>query len=117
MGGPNAGQRAGGGAAHPIVGDGAGAPPDDDPGDEHLEDGDAEALPPYTAAFGTQRRAEAREEDIPVGTPASPTAAEPLRERLRARRQYWDATMRQIGITCALTLSILTVGYRLEWDP
>ena len=39
-----------------------------------------------------------------------------LRDRLRSRRPYWVATMHKMGIMCALTLSILAGGYRLEWD-
>ena len=37
--------------------------------------------------------------------------------RLRACRPYWLATMHQIGVICALTLSIISDGYRLEWTP
>ena len=37
--------------------------------------------------------------------------------RLRAHRPYWLATMHQIGVVCALTLSVLDAGHRLEWDP
>ena len=67
-------------------------------------------------AFGTERRAEAREEDLGSQTPQGP-APEPLRERLRSRRAYWHASMRAMGVVCALTLSILSDGCRLEWDP
>jgi hypothetical protein len=42
--------------------------------------------------------------------------SELLRDRLRSRRPYWVATMHKMGIMCALTLSILAGGYRLEWD-
>ena len=37
--------------------------------------------------------------------------------RLRTHRPYWVRTMHQIGMVCAMTLSILEAGYRLEWDP
>jgi hypothetical protein len=37
--------------------------------------------------------------------------------RLRAHRAYWLATMHQIGLVCALSLSVIASGYRLEWDP
>ena len=37
--------------------------------------------------------------------------------RLRNRRSYWQATMRQMGTLGALTLSIITSGYQMEWDP
>ena len=58
-------------------------------------------------------RAELREEEDMPGAPP-----ELLRGRLRSRRPYWIVTimMHQIGIVCALTLSILTDGYHLEWD-
>ncbi len=63
---------------------------------------------------GTRPRAETREEEL-TGHPAAPD--ELLRTRLSSRRAYWLATMRQMGTICALTLSILSAGYRLEWDP
>ena len=44
-------------------------------------------------------------------TPPSP------RHRLRDRRQYWIATMHQLGVVCALTLSVLAGGFRMDWDP
>jgi len=37
--------------------------------------------------------------------------------RLRAHRPFWLATMHLLGVVCPLTLSIITEGYRLEWDP
>ena len=37
--------------------------------------------------------------------------------RLRARRSYWLATMHQIGLVCALTLSVIDTGFRLDWCP
>ena len=37
--------------------------------------------------------------------------------RLRARSSYWLATLHQIGLICALTLSVIDSGYRLESDP
>jgi hypothetical protein len=55
-------------------------------------------------------RAETREEDM-AGPPS-----ELLRNRLCSRRPYWVATVHKMGIVCALTLSILAGGYRLEWD-
>ena len=66
------------------------------------------------AVAGTRRTAEIREEELSGG---SAPPAELLRTRLSSRRAYWLATMRQMGTICALTLSILTAGYRLEWDP
>jgi len=35
--------------------------------------------------------------------------------RLRAHQGYWLATMRHLGLICALTLSVIDQGYRLEW--
>jgi len=58
--------------------------------------------------FGEDDRGEAIEGE---SSPASPVG------RLRARRPYWLATMHQIGMVCATTLSVITSGYRLEWDP
>jgi len=37
--------------------------------------------------------------------------------RLRSRRPYWAAAMRYLCMVCALTLSMLDSGYRLEWNP
>ena len=37
--------------------------------------------------------------------------------RLRNRRSYWMTTMRQMGALCAFTLSIITSGYQMEWNP
>ena len=37
--------------------------------------------------------------------------------RLRAHRSFWLSTMHHLGVVCALTISIITEGYRLEWDP
>ena len=48
---------------------------------------------------------------LPGESPTSPL------NRLRNRRSYWQATMRQMGTLCALTLSIITSGYQMEWDP
>jgi hypothetical protein len=39
------------------------------------------------------------------------------RHRLRDRRAYWGATMRQMGLVCALTLTVITGGFRMDWDP
>lgn len=58
--------------------------------------------------FGDEDRGEAHE--------GAPAAASPV-GRLRAHRSYWLATMHQIGLICALTLSVIDSGYRLEWDP
>jgi hypothetical protein len=69
-----------------------------------FEDPDPDANAPH----GTVRTCGAREED-------SGTATKPLRERLRSRRPYWRATMDTLGVICALTLSILDSGYRLQW--
>ena len=55
-------------------------------------------------------RAELREGDMSGAPP------ELLRDRLRSRRPYWIATKHQIGVVCALTLSILKDWYRLGWD-
>jgi hypothetical protein len=70
---------------------GAGA---DDPGDEQL--------------FNDADRGEASQGEQPDESPIG---------RLRARRSYWAATMRHLGMVCALTLSVLDSGYRLEWNP
>ena len=37
--------------------------------------------------------------------------------RLKASLPYWRATMHCLGLVCALTLSIIADGYRLDWDP
>ena len=37
--------------------------------------------------------------------------------RLKASLPYWRATMHRLGLVCALTLSIIADGYRLDWDP
>ena len=39
------------------------------------------------------------------------------RHRLRDRRAYWAATMHTMGLVCALTLSVITGGFRMDWDP
>ena len=39
------------------------------------------------------------------------------RHRLRDRRAYWGATMHQMGLVCALTLSVIAGGFRMDWDP
>ena len=101
----------GGGAAAYGTAQGLDGPGDEEPGDE---DENLITADPEEAVPGTKRRAEAREEDLPHTAPSTPD--EPLRERLRTRRPYWVATMVQIGCMCSLTLSILTGGYRLEWD-
>jgi len=51
-----------------------------------------------------------------AGLLSGETPDSPL-NRLRNRRSYWQATMRQMGTLCALTLSIVTSGYQMEWDP
>ena len=56
-------------------------------------------------------RAEFEEARAASEAPPSP------RHRLRDRLGYWRSTMRQIGFTCALTLSVLQSGFRLDWDP
>ena len=69
------------------------------------------AAPPDPAdadEFGDEDRGEAHE--------GAPAATSPV-GRLRAHRSYWLATMHQIGLICALTLSVIDSGYRLEWDP
>ena len=53
-------------------------------------------------------RPEFKEGRTPPGT------ASPL-HRLREHRPYWLAAMKKMGAVCALTLSILATGYRLEW--
>ncbi len=50
------------------------------------------------------------------GEPAPGPSPSPL-GRLRAHRPYWLATMHQIGAVRALTLSVLSDGYRLDWHP
>lgn len=57
--------------------------------------------------FSDQDRGEASEGE---SCPSSPVG------RLRARRPYWLATMHQIGMVCATTLSVISTGYRLKWD-
>ena len=39
------------------------------------------------------------------------------RHRLRDRLPYWRATMHQLGSVCARTLSVITGGFRMDWDP
>jgi hypothetical protein len=39
------------------------------------------------------------------------------RHRLRDRRAYWGATMRQMGLVCSLVLSVISGGFRMDWDP
>ena len=56
---------------------------------------------------------EIREERLPGRK--SP-AQSPL-HRLRQHRPYWLAKMKAMGTICALTLSILATGYRLDWSP
>ena len=57
-----------------------------------------------------QRRPEMEEDRRPGTGPESPL------HRLRQHKSYWVQTMHQIGFICAMTLSILDAGYRLEWD-
>ena len=54
---------------------------------------------------------EAREEEISGAKPASP------RDRLRASLPYGLEKMHQIGLVCALTLSVIAGGFRMDWDP
>ena len=54
--------------------------------------------------FGDDHRGEAVEGESP---PESPVG------RLRAHRAYWNATMHQIGMVCAFTLSVIDNGYQL----
>ena len=56
-------------------------------------------------------RAEAEEDPTASEDPPSP------RHRLRDRRGYWHSTMRQLGVICALTLSVIGSGFRMDWDP
>ena len=58
--------------------------------------------------FGDEARGEAHE-----GVPA---AASPVGS-LRAHRSYWLVIMHQIGLICALTLSVIDSSYLLEWGP
>ena len=82
--------RTGGGAGHaPRHREEAGAPP----------------------PFAEDARGEYTEAAEPSEPPPSP------RHRLRERRGYWHSTMRQIGFVCALTLSVVTGGFRMDWDP
>ena len=39
------------------------------------------------------------------------------RHCLRERRAYWAATMPVMGLVCALALSVLSGGFRMDWDP
>ncbi len=48
------------------------------------------------------------------GDQASPPSP---RHGLRDRLAYWGGTMRQIGLVCALALSVITGGFRMDWDP
>jgi hypothetical protein len=57
-------------------------------------------------------RPELREELLSSKQPAQ----SPL-HRLRQHRPYWLDKMKVMGTICALTLSILATGYRLDWDP
>ncbi len=43
-------------------------------------------------------------------------ALSPL-HRLLQHRPYWLAKMKVMGTICAVTLSILASGYRLDWNP
>ena len=36
------------------------------------------------------------------------------RHLLRNRQAYWGATMRQMGLVCVLTLSVITGGFRMD---
>ena len=66
----------------------------------------------------------AAEEDPPlnhhgdvVGEHAEGEQAPSPRHRLRDRRAYWGSTMHQMGLICALTLSVITGGFRMDCDP
>jgi hypothetical protein len=39
------------------------------------------------------------------------------RHRLRDQQAYWGTTVHQMGLVCALTLSVITGGFRMDWDP
>ncbi len=39
------------------------------------------------------------------------------RHWLRDRQAYWGAAMHQMGLVCAPTLSVITGGFRMDWDP
>ena len=39
------------------------------------------------------------------------------RHRLRDCLPYWRRTMHQMGLVCALTLSVISGGFRMDWDP
>jgi hypothetical protein len=39
------------------------------------------------------------------------------RHRHQKHFLYWRAMMHQIGIVCALTLSVIAGGFRMDWDP
>ena len=66
-------------------------------------------MDPDVAADADAWRGELGPDAADAGPGSSPLG------RLRAHRPYWLATMHQIGVVCALTLSVLDVGYRLEW--
>ena len=57
-------------------------------------------------------RPELHEERLPA---AKQPAQSPL-HRLRLHRPHWLAKMKVMGTICALTLSILATGYRLDWS-
>ena len=74
-------------------------PPEEEP--PHV-DGPPEEKPPY------DEDGEARDEEISGAKPASP------RDRLRASLPYGLEKMHQIGLVCALTLSVIAGGFRMD---
>jgi hypothetical protein len=39
------------------------------------------------------------------------------RHSLHERRAYWATTMHTMGMICTLTLSVMSGGFRMDWDP
>ena len=55
-------------------------------------------------------------EGVPLPDPGENKGTPSPLHRLRDHRNYWRRVMAKMGCVCALTLSILTSGYQLEWD-
>ena len=100
---PPRGARAAGASTGPAA---AGPAPPRRPGPGQARPGPSDPVDPDD--FGDADRGEAAAGPPPAETPLG---------RLRAHRPYWLRTMHQIGVVCALTLSVLDIGYRLDWDP
>lgn len=57
------------------------------------------------------------EDDHGEAEQGEPLPSASPRGRLRGSLPYWRRTMHQIGLVCALTLSVLSDGFRLSWNP